>query len=512
MGAAKKRGQESQVEITDFYRKGAKRRRRVNEKKSKQPAAQVSIENASDAWKPSEEPSSAGLLGILRQREEKRTNVLPGGLSSKLSTKLNESMGNYQQQPNVLKKVFDTVKPTKKRPQKKAEVKQIPKAHEQVVQTIDRTEHLSAPTGKLEFGNLDPLSYDRSLLPAKYEKLLHALDAIETANVVNRSRKQSRMRFLNIVDTVSRQTRSSFKKEDLAVIVSLIPEAFRLTRVRHKRSSQEGDIEIELLDPTGGSARIAQRLAPRRHLLHSRLLKKLHDAYDEFLQPLSTAEREQWKTRVAWHPKFDVETAPELGPATLKFDHDEDEDEPVNSSQTADSQTSLRSKFGAQTLQTCTAEEQPPSPDIGDSSSASPGQQVKLVPSSLLERVRSRQRKKQEREESGQDEMEKRCLNLSRLIITLDALRPIIGSKSRIELSALVDRLSRTHREAWTRDELQKQLWSLTEEVPTWASIDNVQSMGGRAVKIFKVNPKLVFKDVKALLLRSKELAAKPSK
>lgn len=450
-------------------------------------------------------PRGRGLLEELRREADEVAKMLPApkGMSGRFKLRVNESIQSEPRVvlPNVPVESFPRTKqPSTERRKKPAEKK-----------TPDAVLPLRRPPTSIDIftPSSDPIMYDRTLLPTKYASLLRVLDGLETANVFTRSRKQNRMRLSDIIPTISNLANVVFSEKTLATLVGIIPEAFHITPVRNKHN--QDDLEIELIDPqlvsheerrqTGRKA-ATTKLTPRRILLHKRLLKLLKQSYEQFLSHLPQEEKNRHRCDIPWHEDFDIEAAPDPPTADLQR---------VSPLLPSDNKRDRKERLCPASMKHLNTEVQDSTADVA-AGVKSMGVDS-FVPDGLLERVRRRERIAIDRKASGAGEKDARRLLLSRLPTTMDAVRSILGTRSKMELSRLVDKLAEVHRERWSNSELQLQLRTLHEEVPEWAEIEELKSKSWgkpeKSTSVFKVKKDVDFAKLRKKISRvRKELIA----
>ncbi|KAI0567262.1 DNA replication factor Cdt1 [Gracilaria domingensis] len=333
----------------------------------------------------------------------------------------------------------------------------------------------------------DALLYDKSMLPKSYALVLDTLIGLETAVSLLRVRKM-RPTVGALRDIVARTTRRDFTMKALSQLAHIVPEAVavlpgpkitvnpkrpydslivRLDRPDDDRDqsgkeNNSGDTKSSLGE---GHARL------RRSLLHKRLLQRVREHHDSFLDRISET---RYKGDV-WHPDFDLENEVSELPSPALYSDE---------SSRAAVRSVKRVRFNLPDADKSKDDEDqnPTSPDEDEEDSADG-----CIPKSLLERVRARSKYQREQESKQVEEKKSNESLLSKLPSTMDSIYIVMRNEKRSAMgwSQLILKLEKLHPKKWGRDDLQKQVDAIVLLSPEWCKkVELKSSRGGHAFRI----------------------------
>lgn len=324
----------------------------------------------------------------------------------------------------------------------------------------------------------EAITYARSMLPTSHLLLLDIFAGIETAANLLKTR-QELMTFGAVSTVVRKNSKRDFTFRSLSQLAHLIPEALAVLPSRNPRNTGrehfvlrldsvdkktvDGPVNTSFVSLLGGGATRA-----RRRMLHDRLLDHVREHHKAFLK---TQGIKAFESNM-WHDEFDLETdVPQLGaPPLYPMQLPAIVSTPKKSAKKVAKSVSPAKNAAPVAEPT----ESPKSDATGDGASC--------IPTSLLERVRARSAARQASVLAKNQDHRTNPDFLERLPATMDAVVSILRNDKRQAFGwgQLIGRLVKSHPRKWEREELERQLTTITEIADEWCSKVALSSGKGR--------------------------------
>lgn len=341
----------------------------------------------------------------------------------------------------------------------------------------------------------DAMLYDKSLLPHALSLLLDVLSALESAMSLLRTR-QTRTTFKAVRDIVAKSTRREFTLSMLSQLAHIIPEAVAVLP-GYKTTGKPSDNLIIRLDEvtskTSGDANNMKETESvlgdcqarlRRAMLHKRLLAHVAKHHEIFLKTNSIVKH----VGDLWHPEFDLEKDVISLPAPPLC-------------KTANTPKKQKTLFSLKRLQKTivkpirkavakTVKKPVSKPDSNSSSQSQDSLEEEGdigIPTSLLERVRARQKAKEVHVANAEIEVTTSRSLLSKLPCTMDTISSVLRAERRFAMgwSQLLAKVGQLHPKKWPKDDLEKQLAVIMDLGSDWCKkIELKSSRGGFAFRV----------------------------
>lgn len=358
----------------------------------------------------------------------------------------------------------------------------------------------SSTSLKVNLPGAEAIHYDRERLPKSHSLLLDVLTSMESALSLLRTRKASST-VGSIRDIVQKDTKRNFTLRMLSQLAHIVPECVAVlsgcaVTTRHKRPSD--NLVVRLDDPyfgrtdndkSGTTKRpdasvlrdsilgdSAARV--RRSMLHKRLLQHVQEQHKTFLRDRSLS----WGG-ISWHPDFDLEQdvedlpapplyvekpqRPQLPGPTTKYG------EPRNGLKSFETQVVQSEKVAkAEVAEDTPTESSKDSVEVDD---------YDIIPKSLLARVRSREKSRNEHETKVEEERVSNRSLVSKLPCTMDTVSNVLRTERRsaIGWKQLINKVAAMHPRKWDKDDIERQLDAIVKVATDWCKKVQLQSSSG---------------------------------
>ncbi|KAM4833462.1 DNA replication factor Cdt1 [Thomomys bottae] len=331
------------------------------------------------------------------------------------------------------------------------------------------------------------------VLPYKYQvlaQMFHSMDTI-VGMLYNRAETVT---FAKVKQGVQDMMRRRFEERNVGQIKAVYPESYCFRQERNiptfkdgvKRSDYQLTIE-PLLDqePSGGAAPqlTASRLLRRRRIFSQNLEKRVKEHHKVFLASLSPPVVVPEDQLMRWHPRFNVDQAPDIEPAELP--------QPPATEQLCTAQEVLARarSFMSPKMEKALSQLALRSAESGSPSSALPAtppatppaaspSALKGVSLALLERIRAKEAQRQLAQMTRPPEQELRLQRLERLPELARVLRSVFVSerKPALTMEVACARMVGSCRATLSPGEMEKHLLLLSELLPDWLSLHRIRT------------------------------------
>ncbi|XP_069492098.1 DNA replication factor Cdt1 [Ambystoma mexicanum] len=329
-------------------------------------------------------------------------------------------------------------------------------------------------------------------LPYKYKVLAEMFRSMDTivGMLFNRSETVT---FAKVKQGVQDMMRKPFVESNIGQIKAVYPTAYRFRQENNIPTYKDGvkksdyQLTIEPLVDEGkingppqlsASCQLERRRVFGNNLVN--IVKQHHRVFLESLDPRLLAV-DECITR--WHPRFNVDTVPDIIPAELplspRIDKINTAQEVLNKArgmmtpkmEKALANLALRSVEGGLTEQKEAEDSVKPSPLTAVPCS------LKGVPQSLLERIRAKEALKMQAIMTRNPQQEERLSMMSRLPDMARILRNVFVAEKKPALTMEVacNRVIASYRSSMTQREMERHLRLLSELVPSWLGIHAVR-------------------------------------
>ncbi|KAG2186760.1 hypothetical protein INT44_002986 [Umbelopsis vinacea] len=362
-------------------------------------------------------------------------------------------------------------------------------------------------------------------LPDKYEALERIQYALDHT-ILFATAQNSICHFHKIRKPVENMSRRTFDLNHLAQIKHLEPNAYNMRPVRVLHEGQrieslligfpeddEQPKEQSRLAHPLKSNKIATsaQIEDRKLSFHNKLLDLVSASHDSFLKSLKPdAVNDETRKLKNWHPLFKLDSVPDIPEAELPTLRTKivDTAEYVRTgtlkSKISDTLAKLDKKLGPKKQETSATIAISSSVTVAAPQQASgetgPNDTIKSRTSSLLERIRAKQQKKQEDEmyEPSPETIQRNIL-LSRLPDMVDSIYYMYTSAKRnvMFVREVSRKLSESYKVPLSESEAEAHITLLAEVAPKWCSIAVADT--GSILRVDRTQP---LKEVKATLLQ----------
>merc|ERR1712226_714575 len=176
---------------------------------------------------------------------------------------------------------------------------------------------ISKSTAKKELFAVDKPALD---LPAKYLMLFDKFSALESSIQMLYNRKE-RCEFDKLVNAVQQVTSKNFGMSDLSKIVTVSPEAYKISwEKKHKCMMTKTFVWTLCLTPKFESTKeilLASDVIARKSAFQRCLIELVHNEHTAYLRKINTKLTIDTKALKRWHPKFALDAVPDITEAKL---------------------------------------------------------------------------------------------------------------------------------------------------------------------------------------------------
>ncbi|TPX48645.1 hypothetical protein SeMB42_g01927 [Synchytrium endobioticum] len=354
-------------------------------------------------------------------------------------------------------------------------------------------------------------------LPKKYELLERFFHALEHTIIFAKSRDQSPI-LCRMQKPIENMVNRTLELSHLAQIVRVYPEAYQIKPIRI--DYQGVKVESLVIDiPRSRTLATSPREStvdqnawkPRREILHNRLLDLVKTEHAKLLLKLKFTLKYDPMEVATWHPRFDLESIPDIPQAILPFF-------PKRELMTLEEMLEARAKSKNKPIVESSsplAEPTTPTPRQTRKSTSPPPCSSSLplsetVPVSvpakplsrsaaLLERIREKEKKKLEQslfKKVQTPEEEKRRMRLSRLpdVVRCLFVLYVTSQKNVLPLMTVSKHVADGSKAGLSEDEAREHLKLLASVLPDVCKVVGVQS------NLLRVNVEVKMNDIKPRL------------
>ncbi|KAK3086546.1 hypothetical protein FSP39_020036 [Pinctada imbricata] len=331
-------------------------------------------------------------------------------------------------------------------------------------------------------------------LPYKYKLLADMFRGMDT--VVSMLHNRSEVcTFSKLKAAVQEMTKRNFEEKNVGQIKTVYPSAYTYrqekglpafgNKVTGYQLTMEPNLspdnESKLMTKNGNTMFSAKHLLERRSTFHNKLITIVKKYHKEFLasldRPLSVPDDKITR----WHPKFNVDTVPDVKPDDLP------QPPTVKKYHTAkDVLEDTRGKLPSRVEKALESVAMDSEKSTSQSASATGVDikpklelpQYKGVPQSLLEKIRAKEAKKQEEAMMRNPEEDKRTKMLNRLPEMMRMLRShfVTEKKPALPLDSVIQKLTDSYRTSIRADDVEAHVKMMVEISPEWLKIVKIKA------------------------------------
>lgn len=328
-------------------------------------------------------------------------------------------------------------------------------------------------------------------LPYKYKVLAEMFRSMDTivGMLFNRSETVT---FAKVKQGVQDMMHKPFEEKSIGQIKTVYPTAYRFRQENniptYKDGMKKSDYQLTLEplvsnDKTDGRPQLsASCLLERRRIFGGNILNIVKRHHRAFLESLDSRLVVADDSITRWHPRFNVDTVPDIPPAELP------QPPQVNTLTTAQDvlnkargmmtpkMEKALANLALRTVESNLAETKEADP-VKPSPVTSVPVALKGVPESLLERIRAKEAQKMQALMTRNPQQEERLAMMSRLPEMARILRNVFVSEKKPALTMEVscNRVIGSYRSSMTQREMEKHLRLLAELVPSWLGIHTIR-------------------------------------
>lgn len=379
----------------------------------------------------------------------------------------------------------------------------------------------------------EAILYDRSMLPISHGLLLDVLTALESALPLLRTR-QVPPTVAAVRDIVEKSTRRNFTLRTLSQLAHVVPECVAVVQTSERLLSGKRMADIlsirldapeemkkgisagaetngvsgkNVLRKSNGATESVTRV--RRALLHERLIQHVRKQHDMWLSKNNIAKY----SGVSWHPDFDLDVDVKALPSPALYSakrvvrpttslekidkvfekpaekpieqRSEDAVEKVEKKGEGLKLEKVGVEIDSSTKSTTVSEE---ATEENTNESADDGENAnELVPQSLLQRVRAREKTREMHAMKAEVEVVSNRGLLEKLPTTMDSIYSVLRAERRSAMGwgLLIGKVVRMHPKKWPKEDIQRQMEALVKVGSEWCSkVQLKSSRGGFAFRV----------------------------
>ncbi|XP_072051831.1 uncharacterized protein [Amphiura filiformis] len=377
-------------------------------------------------------------------------------------------------------------------------------------------------------------------LPFKYKTLEQMFNSVDTVVSLLHNRKET-CTFPKLKNAVQEMCRKTFELRNVGQIKTVYPTSFFLSQQKQTikqraQNKSEGGYEL-IVQPNldsdgmssagqdssevgsqamqGATSSLMKKFTPsmmiaRRTIFHNGLIDIVKQHHKTFLSKLDRPLTVPDEKITRWHPKFPLDTIPEVEPSALPeppavktycnakdvLEKARDMMTPrvVKALETVAKNSDMLKSAKAKSSSSATLSKLAPQKSK-DQDASSKGQSSGLggINQSLLERIRAKEAQKQVKAMMRDPEEEKKIQRLERLPELCRILRVffLAEKKSALIYEVIVKKLGESSKSTLTTAEVEKHLDLMIEILPEWLVVHNI-----RKEKYIKMNKKQDINDV----------------